>query len=130
MSMRARAAALMAAGALAACASVGLAPEWEVAGLVLRNQTDAPMHEVRVTVPKSGATALCDFVPARGECATTFPERRYGGDPVAVTWRHRGRDWTPAHFTVARPADGDPGRPANVLIVLGEGGALSVQVMR
>lgn len=118
------------AGLLAGCAAVGLGPEWDVGGLVLRNQTDAEMRDVRVTVPRTGATVSCAVVPARGECSTTFPERRYRGNPAVVVWVHRGRNWSSGSFTLAPPERGDPAQPATVLIVLGEGGALTVQASR
>ena len=87
--------ALAAAVLLPACA---MAPPptaaIEVNGLEFENRSRSTVSSVTLMVAATGAFVSCGNIPPAGRCATRFPERVLSGNPVELSWRQSGQDWS------------------------------------
>ncbi len=59
-------------------------------GLELFNFGQAYVTAVRVLVPATGQFVSCGNVAPRARCASGFPEQRYSGNPIEITWSEGG----------------------------------------
>ena len=102
----------------------------QIAGMVMKNQTQMYISAVRLLVPVTGNFVSCGNIPPGSMCSTTFPEAAYTGNPVEITWSQGGQMHSTGQFAVRLPVDLDEKRPAMVHIVIsgpGLAGAVIVQ---
>jgi len=85
---------------LAACNSLMLpagnqdAATLLIRGLVIENRTQAFVSSARLLIPASGQFVSCGNIAPGANCATSFPEQRYSGNPVEVRWSQAGHEWS------------------------------------
>ena len=102
----------------------------QIDGLVFWNHTGNQMENVTLHVEKTRAFASCGLVLAGSRFSTTFPVRRYQGNPAVVSWKHRGRRWTSKPFVIPVPENNIRGKPVKVLIVLFENGHMDARMIQ
>ena len=117
---------------LLACASkpVEVSPQIQIEGMLIENQTQAWVSAVRLLVPITGNFVSCGNIAPQSMCSTTFPEVRYTGNPIEITWSQNGQIYSTGQFVLQLPADLDEDRPVGVLVVIsgpGSAGAVVVQ---
>ena len=98
-------------------------------GLVVTNGTEEPVYNFLLLVEKVQEIISASPILAKAFFATNFPLRKYKGNRVSVTWKHRGRNWTSGNLTIKPPKDLIAGRPVTVVIVLGEHGRISTSMI-
>jgi hypothetical protein len=99
-------------------------PEVMIDGLIVFNLGQAWVSAARILVPATGQYVSCGNIAPRGHCATGFPERKFSGNPVEVTWSEGGA----IHSTGALrleppPAVVEAGRARVQVLLLGPGQA-------
>lgn len=86
---------LLAVLLMPACAvSPPAVPVVEVSGLEIENRSRSMVSAVTLMVAATGAFVSCGNIPPAGRCSTRFPEREFSGNPVELTWRQSGQDWS------------------------------------
>ena len=91
----AQAAVLLATATLSACAATPpRAPALTINGLEIENRSRSTVNAVTLMVAATGAFVSCGHIPPAGRCATGFPERVFSGNPVELSWRQSGQDWS------------------------------------
>jgi hypothetical protein len=90
----------------------------EIRGLLIRNLSYGTLSEVILQVVQTGEFISCGNIPMRGECATTFPLRKYQGNDIEIKWNEGGREWSTGDFKVEPGANIDAARPALVRVVI------------
>lgn len=101
-----------------------------IEGVVIRNKLPYPVTGVQLLVLSSGDFVGCGNIMSRSACATTFPVRDYYSDKVVVTWQEYGKEHSTGEFVIQTPDEYDPGRPAQlevIIFMMGEAGAKLVQ---
>ena len=73
--------------ALTACASI-IKDDYYLNGIVVRNNTNESLFEVKVKVEETSAIFMCGNIPPRGMCSNKFPRRKYLGHHVQITWAY------------------------------------------
>lgn len=53
-------------------------------GIVVRNNTDENLFEVKIMVEETHAVFMCGNIPPRAMCSNEFPKRKYLGHPVKI----------------------------------------------
>lgn len=91
-------------------------------GLVVTNSTEAPAYDFLLRVEKVKEIVAVSPILARASFTTNFPLRKYKGNRVFLTWKHRSRNWTSKNLIINPPADLVAGRPVTVVIIIGEYG--------
>ena len=105
-------------------------PTLQIDGMLIENKSQMWVSSVRVLVPATGNFVACSTINPRSKCSTTFPETAYTGNPVLITWRQGGSDYSSGEFVIQLPAGVDYERPARVLVVItgpGAAGAVITQ---
>lgn len=102
----------------------------QIEGMLIENQTQMWVSAVRILVPVTGNFVSCGNITPQSMCSTTFPEARYTGNPVEITWSQGGQIHSTGEFVLDLPVDMDHESPAYVHVVIsapGSAGALLVQ---
>jgi hypothetical protein len=76
-----------------------------ITGLLIENQTQAFVSAVRLLVPASGQFVSCGNIAPGANCATSFPEQHYSGNPVEISWSQSGQDWSTGELRLVPSAD-------------------------
>ena len=106
------------------------APQLQIDGMLIENQTQMRVSAVRLLVPTTGNFVSCGNISPRSMCSTTFPEASYTGNPVEITWSQGGQIHSTGEFILELPGDLVENKPAVVHIVIlapGSAGAMIVQ---
>jgi hypothetical protein len=124
--------ALTLAGAwtLFGCASSPTQQPLMVDGLVFLNAGSMAVSEVSLRIEATHELVTCGFIPVRGECSTTFPERAYRGNSVRLIWTQGERTFFSAPFVIAPPAAPIAGKPATATVTIRDGGAYAAQLVQ
>jgi hypothetical protein len=80
-------------------------------------------------VEKAKEIVAVSPILARASFTTNFPLRKYKGNRVFLTWKHRSRKWTSKNLIINPPADLVAGRPVTVVIIIGEYGQISTSMI-
>lgn len=120
----------LALGLLGACAAVSEPareeelPEVMISGLVMFNQGQAYVSAARVLVPASGQFVSCGNIAPRSRCATGFPEQRYSGNPIEITWSQGGSIFSTGELQLSLPDEVIEAGQATVQVwIMGPGSA-------
>lgn len=97
----------------------------KIDGVVFNNLTSQQMRNMRIFVKESNAFAVCSYMPAKGQCSTTFPVRRYKGNSLTVTWEQNEKSWSKEDFYVEALIRFNWGDPAKVIINIQDNGAVT-----
>jgi hypothetical protein len=98
--------------------------------MVIENQTPMWVSAVRLLVPATGGFVSCGNISPGSMCSTTFPEARYTGDPVEITWSQGGQIYSTGQSVLRAPEHLDYERPALIRVVIsapGSAGAIIEQ---
>ncbi len=98
-------------------------------GLVVQNSTEEPVYDFLLKVEKVKEIVSVSPILARASFTTNFPLRKYKGNRIFLTWKHRGRNWTSKNLIINPPADLVAGRPVTVVITIGESGQISASMI-
>ena len=99
-------------------------PEVMIGGLVILNQGQAYVTAARVLVPATGQFVSCGNIAPRARCATGFPEQRFSGNPLEITWSQGGEIFSTGELRLDVPADAIESGHARVRIwIMGPGSA-------
>lgn len=136
--MKTRALNLLAGLALAlqltACATVANAPEAEavveVGGVIIRNQLGIAVTDVRILAVSSGEFVTCGNIMARSACSTGFANRNYSSGKLQVTWNELHVPQSTDEFSLEPGRDIDPGRPAQVEVIIFSRGQAGVRLVQ
>ena len=90
----------------------------EIKGLRIRNESFGLVTEVMLLVIQTGEFISCGNIPMRGQCATTFPLRKYQGNQIEIKWKQGGSEWSTGEFTVEQSDGIDPAKPAVVEVII------------
>jgi hypothetical protein len=99
-------------------------------GLKIENRTQLPVSAVRVLVPATGGFVSCSSISAQSMCSTSFPETRFSGNPIEISWRQSGQAYSTGQVELNLPEGVITDMPAMVHVVIvapGSAGALLVQ---
>lgn len=94
-------------------------------GVVFNNLTNQQMRNMHIYVKETNAFADCSYMPAKGQCSTTFPVRHYKGNSLSVTWVQNEKFWSKENFYAAAPMSLDWGAPAKIFINIKENGTVN-----
>lgn len=111
---------------LLACASqaVTVAPGPAIGGLRIENRGSAFISAVRLIVPATGNFVSCGNIAPGNSCATTFPEQRYSGNPVEVSWSQGGQIWSTGELSLQAGAEvRESGSALVQVVIIGAGQA-------
>lgn len=111
-------------GVVGGCTAVSPFQVIRIDGLVLQNQTAQPLENITLMIENTREFASCAFILAGSSFSTRFPNRRYQGNPVRVTWTHQGRKWESKKFIIKPPDDLNPNKPVQVRISFFEDGLI------
>ncbi len=105
---------------LLACAPVAVenSTQIQIEGMLIENQTQMWVSAVRLLVPLTGNFVSCGNIAPQSMCSTTFPEVRYTGNPIEITWSQNGQIYSTGEFVIQLPDDLDKDRPVGVLVVV------------
>jgi uncharacterized protein YceK len=78
-------------------------PEVMIHGMELVNHGQAYVSAVRVLVPVTGQFVSCGNVAPRGRCASGFPEQRYSGNAIEITWSEGGSIYSTGELRLELP---------------------------
>jgi hypothetical protein len=109
--------------ALSACASV-VNTDYYYNEIVLRNNTNAAVHDVIIKAEKTHVTFSCSYIPPRAMCSNKFPKRKYLGSPVQITWIFNKRKRTTDHFILKIPNGLSVNIPLRGVLEVNEGGMI------
>jgi hypothetical protein len=119
---------------LTACATVTEAPEAEavveVSGVIIRNQLGIPVTDVRILAVSSGDFVTCGNIMARSTCSTGFTNRNYSSGKLQVTWNELRVPQSTDEFALEPGRDLDPGRPAQVEVIIFSPGQAGVRLVQ
>jgi hypothetical protein len=110
------------------CSNIPQYKGFIVEGVAFVNQTSMPIHDVAITVEKTGGVVSCGFIPVGSDCTVGFPVRQYHGQPVRVTWQQAGESWDTGEFIVLPEKIENPNKPVMVQVMLNPRGDYSVHV--
>lgn len=113
---------------LTACAVPLKKESLTVEGLVFKNRSFDDLVEVRLTVEATREFIACGYIPARGECSTTFPRRDYQGNPVIVSWQQGSREYA-SRERPEPPSHPVAGKPLSAVIVIRADGEVDAQLV-
>lgn len=112
--------------ALSSCmlATTGPPASLGIVGARLENRTQAWLSSVNVSIPATGRFVSCGNIAPGAECATSFPEQTYTGNPVEVTWSQGGQVWSTGELTLEPDVEVfDAGNAVVRVVILGPGRA-------
>lgn len=112
----------------AGCSNIPQYRGFIVDGVSFVNQTSMPIHDVAITVEKTGGVVSCGFIPVGSDCTVGFPVRHYHGQPVRISWQQAGESWDTGEFIVLPDKVENPNRPVMVQVMLNPRGDYSVHV--
>lgn len=119
---------------LTACSTVADAPEAEalveVGGVIIRNQLGITVTEVRILAVSSGDFVTCGNIMARSACSTGFANRNYSSGKLQVTWNELSVPQSTDEFSLEPGRDIDPGRPAQVEVIIFSPGQAGVRLIQ
>ncbi|CAA0092258.1 Uncharacterised protein [BD1-7 clade bacterium] len=105
---------------VSACSSQRLQPDKAtIDSVVIRNQTNHPVHDVTLRIPANHGVISCSTILAHSECSLGFSLRQNNNNPALLSWTYRGH-------TYQEPLKGPPGQADDltqqaVITIVGEG---------
>jgi len=99
-----------------------------VRDLVLVNRSDVPASRIVLSIPISRQKVRCSYIPAHGRQILDYPTREYSGSYVVVSWRCRGRMWHSEPEAALTPPGLERGQPVDLVVTLGEGGKMKIEI--
>jgi len=76
---------------LVGCSIAPAIPELKFNSLVIQNNSGMALEDVKIKVEKTGALAYCSLILPGSSCSTGFPDKRYQGNPIYISWTHNGQ---------------------------------------
>ena len=87
------------------------------------NASYYPIENVRLSVQKTSGFASCSKILPQAACFTTFPVRKYQGNPVIISWEQNGKPWSTGEIAVEPSEDAAPDEPLYGIIEFGNQGS-------
>jgi len=76
---------------LAGCSTSPVTSQLKFNSLIIHNNSDVALKDVKIKVEKTGALAYCSLILPESSCSTGFPDKRYQGNPIYISWTHNGQ---------------------------------------
>lgn len=73
------------------CSTLRVEPSLKFNALVIQNNSDMVLEDVRIKVEKTGALASCSVILPGSSCSTSFSDKPYRNNPVYISWSHNGQ---------------------------------------
>ena len=127
---------LLLVGALAGCAPTPRQPDPDplpellIGGLVMENRTTAYISAARLLVPATGQFVSCGNIAPGTRCATAFPEQRYSGNAVEISWSQSGSIWSTGELRLEPSAELLETGEAWVRVIIAGPGAAGAELTR
>ena len=100
------------------CAGPGQ-PAYDISidGLIMENHSQAWVSAARLLVPATGNFVSCGNIAPGGMCSTLFPETRYSGYPVEISWSQGTQIWSTGELDVKPSVEVVEAGSAQVMVV-------------
>jgi len=121
---------LVAALGTCGCEALPVGKPIEIAGLVFRNSTRTALQNVQLSVERTGGSVLCSPIPGGRDCSTVFPGKLYQGNPVRISWEQNGISYSSEEIYVQLPENLASKKPAMALVIIGDRGSVSAQLVQ
>lgn len=96
----------------------------EIVGARLENRSQAWVSSATLGVPATGRFVSCGNIAPGAECATSFPELAWSGNPVELNWNQGGQLWSTGEVSIEPSADVRlVGRAVVRVVIMGPGSA-------
>lgn len=112
------------------CTVTGLSIPLHVGGLFFHNNTATPLHNVSLRVEKTNDLVSCGLIPAGSTCSTTFPLKKYQGNPVMLSWVQEGRAWSSEEFYIQLPHPLVYDKPITAVVDIGNQGKVNARFVQ
>ncbi len=102
----------------------------EIEGVIIQNLLAYPVTDVQILSLASGNFVSCGNIMQRSRCATTFPIRNYQRNPVQISWKERGTEYSMPPFVIDIPEGFSLDKAATIEVSIvgpGQAGAELVQ---
>ena len=109
---------------LTACESI-IKDDYYFNGIVVRNNTDESLFEVKIKVDETRAVFSCGNIPPRAMCSNGFPRRKYLGHPIQVTLTDYNAKRTTDTFILKVPQGFDTAMPLMGVLEVNKGGIIN-----
>jgi len=96
---------------------------------MFENRGQAFVTAVRLLVPATGAFVSCGNIPPGGTCATTFPEVKYTGNEMEVTWSQGGQIFSTGQLRLSPSNEVLEAGAARVRVVIAGPGVAGAQLV-
>ena len=113
---------------ISGCGEVLQSRSIEIGGLLIRNRTAGPLHDIKLRVERTGTVVSCNFIPAGGSFSTEFPLRRYQHNLIQVNWQQNGRNFATGDLYAEIPEVLDISSPAAAVVEIHPTGIAVVQL--
>ncbi len=111
----------------AACSGLSSVHRETIDAVVIRNETNAPLLDVSLRVPKTSMRVETNRILPLREYSLGFSATTNKRQQATLSWRHRDRNFTQSIDT-SIPKDIDPGIPARVVIRVMDHGEVTSRV--
>ena len=102
--------------ALGGCSTAPVTSKLIFNSLVIHNNSDVALKDVKIKVEKTGALAYCSLILPESSCSTGFPDKRYQGNPIYISWQHNGQSKVAGPVMVEPPQKIYSERSASALL--------------
>ena len=109
---------------LTACQSL-VKDDYYYNGIIVRNNTDESLFEVKIKVEETHAVFMCGNIPPRAMCSNEFPKRKYLGHPVQITLTYNNVKRTTDTFILKVPQGFDTAMPLMGVLEVNKGGIIN-----
>lgn len=118
---------------LAILSCAGQSPQsWndlDISGMRMENRSQSFVTAARLLVPATGNFVSCGGIAPGGVCATRFPETRFTGNPVEVSWSQNGQIWSTGQLRLVPAEEVVEAGAATVLVIITAPGGAGVSLL-
>jgi hypothetical protein len=108
---------------ISGCAHIQKKEPLTVTGVKFYNASYYPIENVRLRVRKTRGFASCNKILPQAMCLTTFPVRKYQGNPVIISWEQNGKPWSTGEILVEPTEDASLDKPLFGVVEIGNQGS-------
>ena len=115
---------------LSGCSVLSQIKPIEISGLVIQNNTSAPIYNVQLWVEKTGTVVHSSSILAGNQLSTEFPLRRYQGNSVNISWEQEGKFSLANNIIAQIPDNLDANKPSQFIVIINSRTSVSMRLMQ
>lgn len=109
---------------LTACVPTPIVRNETINELIISNQTNSALEDVKLRVPKTNSLISCNVILPRTECSLGFAELENERNPATLSWIQKGQQYQ-RDIVTQIPDDLDKSKPSKVIITIEDNGKMT-----